>query len=76
MLKNFLFKQIFVLFGVISLVSCKKEDLFSQQQDTTIHSHTQEEINYMARLASENLTMGNPSNATTSSALVNSFFIE
>ena len=29
MLKNFLFKQIFVLFGVISLVSCKKEDLFS-----------------------------------------------
>jgi endonuclease G len=66
MLKNFFFKQIFVLFGVISLVSCKKEDLFSQQQDTTTHSHTQEEINTMSRLATENLTMGNPSNAITS----------
>jgi len=76
MLKNFLFKQILVFFGVIALVSCKKEDLFSQQDtSTTIHSHTQEEINTMARMATENLTMGNPSNATTSTTNPTNYLI-
>ncbi len=45
------------------MLSCKKQEPILPQDS---HVHTQEEINSMARLATENLTMGNPSNAVTS----------
>ena len=54
----------FILFVGIFFTSCKKEE-FPVPQEAT-HSHTQQEINTMARMATENLTMGNPSNAVTS----------
>jgi endonuclease G len=63
MFKNLIYKQILILFAAMSLLSCKKEDPIPLQEN---HVHTQEEINSMARLATENLTFGNPSNATTS----------
>jgi endonuclease G len=63
MLKNFINKQILILFGVFAMLSCKKQEPILPQDS---HVHTQEEINSMARLATENLTMGNPSNAVTS----------
>jgi endonuclease G len=63
MLKNFINKKILILFGAFTLLSCKKQDPIVPQDN---HVHTQEEISSMARLATENLTMGNPSNAVTS----------
>jgi len=56
--------KLFVVFVGIFFTSCKKEE-FPMPQETT-HSHTQEQINNLARMATENLTMGNPSNAVTS----------
>jgi endonuclease G len=62
--KNLFHKQLLIFFGALTLLSCKKETPIPLQEN---HTHTQEEINSIARLATENLTMGNPSNAVTSS---------
>ena len=51
-----------ILFLGFFFGSCKKEDPIPLQEN---HVHTQQEINTMARLATENLTMGNPSGAGT-----------
>ena len=72
MLKNLINKQILILFAALSFFACKKENPIPLQEN---HTHTQEEINSMARLATENLTMGNPSNATTSTTTPTNYLL-
>jgi endonuclease G len=73
MFKLSLNKQIFILFVSFALLSCKKDEFPTPQQST--HTHTQEEISAMARLATENLTMGNPSGAVTSTTSPNNYLL-
>jgi len=72
MLKNFINKQILILFGAFAMLSCKKQEPIVPQDN---HVHTQAEISSMARLSTENLTMGNPSNATTSTTTPTNYLL-
>lgn len=72
MMLNYTLKQLFVLFVTLTMLSCKKENPIPLQEN---HTHTQEQINSMARLATENLTMGNPSNATTSTTTPTNYLL-
>ncbi len=54
------------------LSSCKKEDPIPLAEN---HVHTQEQLNTLSRIATENLTMGNPSGAVTSTLYPTNYLI-
>jgi len=56
-----------------SFTSCKKDNPIPLAEN---HSHTQEELNSMARLATENLAMGNPSNAQASTSFPTNYLMQ
>jgi len=62
MLKNFINKQILILFGAFAMLSCKKQESIVPQDN---HVQIQTGVDDMSRIATDNSLMGNPSNAST-----------
>ena len=73
MLKNLINKQILILFGAFAMLSCKKQEPIVPQDN---HVHTQTEIDAMARIATDNILMGNPSNAVTSTTSPTNYLMQ
>lgn len=72
MIDNFI--KVFILFLGIFFSSCKKEEPISPMVTST--PPQQEEGQYAFRTASDNLLMGNPSNATTSTVSTTNYLMQ
>ena len=58
------FRKVLFFLAVVPFLSCKKDSPIEPIQTST-KTHTQQEFDAIARIASDNSLMGNPSNAST-----------
>ena len=74
---NFNFVKIFVLFISLLGTSCKKgEPIEPIQTQVQVHPQQEDPINTAARIATDNLLFGNPSNATTSTVATTNYLMQ